>query len=211
MVCHQYTPLTNIASIVSKPSFASRNQQCPLPKLFIFTDPKRSPDLFELAQNLPAKSVLVYRHFSEPSREKIAIELKYLCQQQGAKLLIGADPKLARAIGADGVHLPQSMIKQLPAIRAKHQFSLITCAAHTVFAGRQGIKNGAMAVIVSCVFPSSSTSASAALGNCRFRDFVKKINAPVIALGGINETNVRKLNTACHGVAIVSGAFKGRS
>ena len=164
--------------------------------------------MFDLAKNLPAKSVLVYRHFSESRHKEIAVELKHLCQQQGAKLLIGADPKLARIVGADGVHLPQSMVKQLPAIQAKYQFSLITCAAHSVSAGRQGIKNGAMAVIVSCVFPSTSASASPAMGACRFRNFIKKIDAPVIALGGINETNVLKLKTACHGVAIVSGAFK---
>ncbi|MBL1431535.1 MAG: thiamine phosphate synthase [Robiginitomaculum sp.] len=135
------------------------------------------------------------------------MKLKRLCHQQKAKLLIGADPKLARIVGADGVHLPQAMIKQLPAIRAKYRFSLITCAAHNVCVARQAVKNGAMAVIVSCVFPSSSTSANAPLENCRFRSFVKKTNAPVIALGGINENNVKKLKTACHGVAVVSGAF----
>lgn len=207
MICNQYTPLANIASTVSKPGFVNQNRASKCPRLFVFTDPKRSPDLFELAQNLPAQSVLVYRHFSEPNRRKIAMKLKRLCHQQKAKLLIGADPKLARIVGADGVHLPQAMIKQLPAIRAKYRFSLITCAAHNVCVARQAVKNGAMAVIVSCVFPSSSTSANAPLENCRFRSFVKKTNAPVIALGGINENNVKKLKTACHGVAVVSGAF----
>lgn len=176
--------------------------------MFVFTDPKRSPNLFELAENLPEKSVLVYRHFSAPERLATAFRLKGICRKQKVKLLIGADPELAKIVGADGVHFPQSMIGKIPAIQAKHKFDLITCAAHSIPAGQQAIKNGAMAIVVSCVFPSTSISARSAMGICRFRAFVRKINAPVIALGGINETNVGKLSAACHGVAVVSGAYK---
>ena len=73
----------------------------------MFTDPGRSGELEALARALPRGSALVYRSFGAPDAAAVAWRLARTAHARGAKLLAGADPALARAAGADGVHLPE--------------------------------------------------------------------------------------------------------
>lgn len=203
MTKHQYTPLARITSIIGEPGFFLKPFERQLPKLFVVTDPARNPSPLKLAAHLPEDSALVYRHFGAANKQQTARELINICNQQGAVLLIGADPELADFVGADGVHLPERMIGDINQIS---RFNIVTCAAHSIQAAHKAVTAGAHGVVVSSVFTSTSPSARPALGLNRFRDFVRQIDGPVIALGGINISNVHNLRNSCHGIAMVSGA-----
>lgn len=203
---NRYTGLLTIASIVARPKFAARSTLINLPRLLVFTDPKRSPDLLHLAANLPPGSGLVYRHFGAKDRFEIAGQLSHLCQVRKLIFLIGDDPALALAVGADGVHLPERALGALPRIRARYGFSLISTAAHSVRAARAGLAAGANWVVLSSVFASTSPSAGKPLGLCRFGLAHQKVAGPVMALGGITRINVARLQGLSQGIALVSAA-----
>ena len=159
-----------------------------LPALYFFTDPVRTPDPVRVALRLPRGAAVVYRHFGAPDRRQVAQRLARVCRQRRLVLLIAADPCLARAVRADGVHWPERLLK-----RRSSASWLETAAAH----GREGISRAARAGIDACVlgpvFPSRSASAKSALGAIRASALAGRASLPVIALGGINARTAKRL------------------
>lgn len=174
----------------------------PLPGLLAFTDPARTPDVMALAESLRPGEALVYRSFGAADAEPVARALRRITRRRGVLLLIGADVRLARAVGADGVHLPERMAYQAPALRRAHPRWLVTVAAHSPRAARAT----ADAAVVSAIFPSRSPSAGKPLGVLRLAQLVRRTATPIYALGGINNKTARRLMpTGVVGIAAVEG------
>jgi thiamine-phosphate pyrophosphorylase len=133
-----------------------------------------------------------------------------MTRERGLKLLIGADWRLAAAIDADGVHLPQRLARLAPGLRRRRPGWLITAAAHDepaiVSSGRLYLD----AILLSAVFPSRSPSAGRALGVIRFNRLAGRSRIPVIALGGMNDVTAARLRTSrAAGLAGVDGLATG--
>ena len=178
----------------------------PLPHLWFLTDPARTPDPAAAARALPRGAAVVYRAFGAPDALAGARELRRITRQQGLKLLIGADWRLAAAVGADGVHLPQRLMRLAPGLRRRRPDWTITAAAHDEAAIVAGGRWRLDALLVSVVFPSRSPSAGRALGALRFAALAQASRVPVIALGGVNAaTAVRLRSSRAAGLAGVEG------
>ncbi len=179
-----------------------------LPTLYALTDPERTPDPLALAERLPPGAALIYRTFGAPAAERMAQARRRVCTAGGVMLLIGADVALAERIGADGVHVPERLWRNLPRLCRRGPGWLLTAAAHSAAAARRAAALGADAVLVSTAFTSASPSAAPPLGPQRLAAIARSATAPVIALGGIDEiTACRLLNTGVAGVAAVD-AFR---
>lgn len=179
-----------------------------LPVLLAFTDPARSGDLAALAARLPRGAALVYRSFGAPDRLDIAWRLRRITWRRGVTLLIGADPALARAVRAEGVHLPERLAASIPPIRG---FGLITVAAHSPRAIAKGLRLHADAVVLSPVLASDSPSAGRSLGVLRTAQLVRRAKGAVYGLGGVDgKTAGRVAATGVAGLAAV-GAFGPRT
>ena len=125
------------------------------------------------------------------------------------KLLIGADAALARAVGADGVHLPERLAHHAAALRRSHPDWIVTSAAHSLRAARA---SRADAVVLSVALPSHSASAGPALGPIRLAGRVRAAGKAAYALGGVNERTARRLlATGVIGLAAVDGLGRRRS
>ena len=120
------------------------------------------------------------------------------------KLLIGADAALARAVGADGVHLPERLAHRAAALKRAHPGWIVTSAAHSLAAARA---SRADAVVMSVALPSPSGSAAGrALGPIRLAQRIRAAGRAAYALGGINETTARRLlASGAIGLAAVDG------
>jgi len=133
----------------------------PLPNLLFFTDPARTPDPERVAERLPASAAVVFRAFGAADAVVQGRRLREISRRRGLVLLVGAEPALALAVEADGLHLPERLASTLPDLRQTHPGWLITIAAHDEAAARAGAASGADALVVSPVFPSASPSAGA--------------------------------------------------
>jgi thiamine-phosphate pyrophosphorylase len=150
--------------------------------------------------------VVIYRAFGARGAPTVARRLRRMTRERGLKLLIGADWRLAAAIDADGVHLPQRLAWLATGLRRRRPGWLVTAAAHDeraiVSCGRLSLD----AILLSVVFPSRSPSAGRALGVIRFNRLAGRSRIPVIALGGVNDATATRLRgSRAAGLASVSG------
>lgn len=164
-----------------------------LPRLLVFTDPTRTPDLEALAAGLPPGAALVFRAFGAPDAEAVARRLLKQVRARRGRLLIGADAGLAARIGADGVHLPERAAGRARALKTARPGWLVTAAAHSPAAARAARAAGADAAVVSAVFPSRSPSAGAPLGPLRLAQIARLAGLPIYALGGVNDATAGRL------------------
>lgn len=176
----------------------------PLPNLLFFTDPDRTPDPERVAERLPPGAAVVFRAFGAPDAKARGLALREITRRRGLPLLIGADEDLAAAIEADGLHLPERLGAEPPAIRARRPDWLITLAVHDAAAAARGEAAGADALVVSPIFPSASPSAGAPLGVDGLKRIVAIVETPIYALGGVRAaTAVGLLDSGIVGIAAV--------
>lgn len=130
-----------------------------------------------------------------------------LCRQRGLILLVAGDTRLARAVGADGVHLPQGLLPSAAGLR--RQFGMVTAAAHDAGAVARAARAEVDAVLISPVFATVSHPGAAGLGVVRFAalvDQARRKGLKVYALGGMDAVTGRRLKiTGMTGVAGISG------
>lgn len=163
-----------------------------LPPLLALTDPTRSPDPVLLAAALPKGSGLVYRHFGASERFETANKVMRLARARRLVVLIGNDPDLAIAVGADGVHWAEAHLAR--ARRWRSCFRVMTAATHSRAALARAQAVGINAALLSTVFASKSESAGKAMGPIRFRQLVRQAGLPVYALGGLASTNMGRIS-----------------
>lgn len=177
-----------------------------LPRLLFFTDPARTPDPEAVARTLPRGAAIVFRAFGAADAHARGLRLRRIADQRGLTLLVGADDRLAQALGADGVHLPERLAHRARRLKAAHPRWIVTAAAHSSLAARRGLAAGVDAVVVSTAFASKSPSAGKAIGPIRLALLVRATGGPVYALGGINNKTARLLkSTGLVGLAAVDG------
>jgi thiamine-phosphate pyrophosphorylase len=176
------------------------------PNLYFLTDPARTPDPARVMRRLPRGAAVIFRTFGQPKGLARAASLRALARSCGLVFLVGADARLASRLQADGVHLPERLMRLGPALRRRHPRWLITTAAHSPRALALAARLGLDAALLSVVFPSQSPSAGRAMGALRFAAQVRAARLPVVALGGIDARTARRLvGSGAHGLAAVSG------
>jgi thiamine-phosphate pyrophosphorylase len=176
-----------------------------LPVLFFVTDAARCPDPVRVAQHLPRGVGIILRHYDAPDRAGLAHALSRVAHARGLMLVIAADPKLARAVRAHGVHWPEGLMPLAQGRR--HGF--VTVAAHSEKALIRARIIGADAALLSPVFPTRSGAEKHPLGVVRFAMLAHRAGLPVYALGGISGLTARRLlGSGAAGLAAVDAFQK---
>ena len=129
-----------------------------------------------------------------------------LANPHRTKILVNDRADIALACGADGVHLRDGSI--LPeqtrrASRAPRSF-IISVACHSSLAVDGAI--GADYILLAPVFaPLSKDSAQQALGLSGLSEAVQRTSIPILALGGVTESNAQRcVDAGAAGVAGIS-------
>lgn len=167
-----------------------------LPNLLFFTDPARIASPEAVAERLPQGAGIVFRAFGAENAVEQGRRLRAIADARGLLLLVGAHPGLAEGVRADGLHMPERLVGEIPKLRAEHGRYLITVAAHDLKAVQAAERAGADAVIVSPVFPSNSPSAGQPMGVEGLMALVAATALPVYALGGVRAGTVAQLATS---------------
>tara|TARA_B110000014_G_scaffold217503_1_gene172111 strand:+ start:56 stop:670 length:615 start_codon:yes stop_codon:yes gene_type:complete len=156
-------------------------------------------------------NILQYRDKFRSPKQKIIIakELRNICNKFDSLLIINDDAKLAKKVGANGVHLGQ---KDMPCEKARNILGPdsiigISCQNDLGLAFKAQ-SEGADYVAFGCLF---STKSKADVLHCSLEDltsFVKEIKIPSAAIGGINLRNFLAVkNSGVDMIAISSGLF----
>ena len=127
------------------------------------------------------------------NRVKIGKKIKIICQKYRVKFLINDDPILAKIINADGCHLGQKDMNINTARKLlKKKIIGITCH-NSLRLAKLAIKNKADYVAFGA-FNSSKTKKVKYKANISLIKKLKKFSdIPVVAIGGINNLNYKKL------------------
>lgn len=184
-----------------------------LPPILLLTDEQRLADPIAAVARLPRGAAVILRHYGRAPDERAALarRLRHVTRLRGIRLLVAEDGRfgdLVRASGADGVHLPEWLLRRGPwrALRGRKPGWLVTAAAHSRPALRLAEKWDVDAVLLSPVFATASHPGVRPLGILWFAAWARSSKRPVYALGGISRHTVRRLRVtdAC-GVAGIGG------
>lgn len=193
-------------------NLARRQKRGPLPTLILVTDANRLPDPAPAMAALPAGAAVLLRHYDTPDRVRLASRLARLARRRRLVLLVaGADWRLAAAVGAAGVHLPEAVARScpLPGLRLWHRRgALLIMACHGPAGLNRAAARGADAALLSPVFPTRSHPGAATIGATRFALWARRSNLPVFALGGVTARTARRLRFAA-GLAAIDGLTPG--
>ncbi len=195
--------LNRAAAAVSPPVAA-------LPPLLFFTDPDRTPRPWDIAARMPAGSGVVYRGFGRPDADDAARALRTVTRARGITLLIGGDDRLAEAVEADGVHLPERDRHRATGLRTRYAAWLLTSSLHGPGAPPGKDFEGLDALVLSPVFRAGGVSAGRdPLGPEAVARRVADLPLPVYGLGGITSRTAPALRgTGLCGIAAVDGVVK---
>ncbi len=124
---------------------------------------------------------------------KIAIKIKRICQKFKVSFIINDDPLLAKKVKADGCHLGQKDMNIINAKKIlKKKIIGVTCH-NSLRLAKKAIKNNADYIAFGA-FNYSKTKKVKFKANIGLLKKIKKIsNIPVVAIGGINNLNYKKL------------------
>lgn len=144
--------------------------------------------------------------------KKLAISIKKICNKYNVPLIINDDPYLARDIDADGVHVGQSDVAIEEARKILGKDKLVGATAKTVEQAKKACEAGADYLGSGAVFGSTTKLNAIPMTKELLVEICNSVSIPVVAIGGIDITNVDKLAGApIAGVAVVSGIFASDS
>ncbi len=161
---------------------------------------ERGGDPVALARALPKGAGIVFRHHATPDRERRALfeRVRAVARRQRLVLLLAGTPAQAQAWRADGAH-------HRSALRSR---GLRSVAVHNRRELALAVRVRADLVFASPMFATRSHPDAKPLGVVRFGLLAGKHRSRVIALGGMNPKDFKKLNgMTVHGWAAID-AFK---
>jgi len=180
-------------------------------RLIVITDPKLRPDVVrsvEEALRGGATSIqLRMKEASTRTMVAIGMEIRRLTKSFGALYFVDDRVDVALATDADGVQLgpddtPISVAKEIaPNL-------LIGASVYSLEEAWNAEAQGAHFLGGGSVYPSSTKPDAKVIGLEGLRSIVKAVKIPVVAIGGITESNVLDvMETGVVGVAVISAVM----
>ncbi|MDX9885795.1 Nudix family hydrolase [Thauera sp.] len=138
-------------------------------------------------------------------RERLAREVQARMRAHRGLMLINGDLALARRLRADGVHLPAHM---LMSAQARVDFEWVGASCHSRVELEHAAALGLDYALLGPVHPTLTHPGQPALGWQAFARLVEGLPMPVLALGGLVETDMAHARDAgAHGIAAIRGLW----
>ena len=147
------------------------------------------------------KTIIIFRNYDQDIDEKLILTIKNYCKKKGNKFLISNNIKLAIKLNLDGAYIPSfNNDKKHLSYSFKKSF-IILGSAHNLYEIRNKESQNVKAIFLSSIFKKNKNF----LGINRFKLLSHLSKKPLIALGGVSNNNLKKLNLInCCGFAGIS-------
>lgn len=137
-----------------------------------------------------------------------AIAMKAVCAKYGVPLIINDNLEIARASGADGVHVGQKDCAAREVRRILGEHIILGVSAATVAEAKRAEADGADYIGCGAVFSTSTKTNTRSVDNRLLSEICASVSIPVVAIGGITAENAAELKgTGIAGTAVVSAIF----
>lgn len=148
------------------------------------------------------------KDLDEVSFKKEAVQLLALCKKYHVPFVVNDSVEIALQCGADGVHVGQSDIKGRDIRALIGSEKILGISAGTVEEALSAERAGADYIGVGAVFGTSTKKNARNMTIERLQEISNSVSIPVVAIGGINDSNIMQLsNSGVDGVAVVSAIF----
>ena len=133
------------------------------------------------------------KKYSFKQKMLIGKKIKQICIKNNVKFLVNDDPILAKKLGADGCHLGQKDIKINEARKIiGNKIIGVTCH-NSIKLAKTAVKEKASYIAFGAFF-STKTKKVKYKATTKILNKVKKLTkTPIVAIGGINNKNYKKL------------------
>jgi len=139
---------------------------------------------------------------------KIAPKLRAITKRYNVPLIINDDPDIALEVNADGVHIGQddlSLKEARKIVGQKNINFVIGKSTHSVEQAVEAEREGADYISFGPIFSTATKPEYKPVGLELLREVKKRVKIPIVAIGGINETNIDKvLESRPDAVAVIS-------
>lgn len=163
--------------------------------LYVIVDPEacrgRAP--VEVARQALAggASVIQWRDKRRDKGDQLddARRIRDLCREQGVPFIVNDHADLAWVLGADGVHVGQ---RDLPAklVRAMLPNAIVGVSTNGPEEAQAAAASGATYVAVGSIFPTRSKATTRPADPDRIRQVRAAVRLPIVAIGGIDASNI---------------------
>ncbi len=120
-------------------------------------------------------------------------KIRKICRSYDVKLIINDDPEVARIVRADGCHLGQKDMNIKDARKIlKKKIIGITCN-NSLTKAKEALKQKADYIALGAFYATKTKKTKYKATIKDLKKFKKLLNKPVVAIGGINQYNYRKL------------------
>ena len=156
-----------------------------LPRIYYFINKFDKYKINKLDKNI----ALIYRNYNKNFSKSLIIKIQKYCKKQNRKFFLANNIKLALKLGLDGAYIPSFNIdiKHLNYPTKKNFFLL--GSAHNYREIREKKLQKVNIIFLASLFNRKKTF----LGLNKFKLLTKHADIKVIALGGINKKNLKKL------------------
>ena len=138
----------------------------------------------------------------------VAAEIKEITEAHRVLLMVNSQQQVAEIIRAEGYHVSfQDLIEKKPVFEG-----LLGVSIHSVEEGIEAEIQGASYLLASHIFPTNCKPGLPPKGLDLIRELEKRVNIPIIALGGISSDHVQQVMEAgADGIAVMSSIMEAES
>jgi thiamine-phosphate pyrophosphorylase len=159
---------------------------------------KRSTFYIDLEKIFKLRKVSFFqlRLKNEVNSNKITIgkKIKKICKKYRVKFLVNDEPNLAKKLNADGCHIGQDDMNFFNSRKILKNKKIIGVTCHnSKKLALTAKKNGANYIAFGAFFKSSTKKSTYKANLNILRWSKKKITIPTVAIGGINNSNYKKI------------------
>lgn len=167
-----------------------------------------SEQLRRIAEAAPKYIILREKDLDESQYCALAEKALEICRGSNTKLILHYYWKTAIELGADSVHLPLHILRELTA-EDKEYFSLIGASCHSVEDAIEAAELRADYITAGHVFATDCKKGLPPRGLDFLREVCQSVDIPVYAIGGIAPENFPQVMEAgASGACVMSGFMK---